>query len=148
MFFLFGKKKWLNKEEEVLLVRAIQHAESRTTGEIRVHLCKKIHGDILHTAETIFTQLKMHETPDRNGVLILLCPPLQQFAIWGDKNVHAALGQAFWDSIKIEIESHFVKKAFLDGLVAAVEHTGAKLAELYPKTDTDLNDLSDEITYS
>ena len=138
----------LSKQEEALLVEAIARAESNTTGEIRVHIAEEVNGDILLFAEQTFAFLKMHETPDRNGVLILLSPKKHQFALWGDQNIHHKLGKEFWEGIKIHIQECFKKGDFLGGLISAVNEVGRELAIYFPKTNHDKNDLSDDITYS
>ena len=61
-------KNPLTPEQEAALVAAIQQAEVRTSGEIRVHLedtCPT--PEPLDRAAQVFAELNMHRTTQRNG---------------------------------------------------------------------------------
>ncbi len=44
-----------------------------------------------------FVKLRMHQTPERNGVLLYFAPRSRHFAIIGDDRIHQRYGQEFWD---------------------------------------------------
>ncbi|HXV18678.1 MAG TPA: TPM domain-containing protein, partial [Candidatus Omnitrophota bacterium] len=78
----------LDKESKDQIAQAIARAETRTRGEIRVHLKRRCGGDILAQAIKDFEKLGMHRTKDRSGVLIFIALESHAFAILGDKGIH------------------------------------------------------------
>ena len=69
-----------------------------------------------------------------------------KFAVIGDKGIDEVVPDDFWESIKDEVISEFVKGDFTKGLVMGILHTGEKLKEFFPATDEDENELSDDIS--
>ena len=140
-------KEFLGKENEILITKAIEGAENQTSGEIRVHvesLCKE---DVLDRAAWLFKKLKMHETKERNGVLIYLSVNDRKFAIIGDSGINKVVPEGFWDEIKEMMISHFSKGEFALGLINGIEKTGVQLKQYFPRQENDVNELSDEISY-
>ena len=140
-------KEFLGKENEILITKAIEGAENQTSGEIRVHvesLCKE---DVLDRAAWLFKKLKMHETKERNGVLIYLSVNDRKFAIIGDSGINKVVPEGFWDEIKEMMISHFSKGEFALGLINGIEKTGEQLKQYFPWQENDVNELSDEISY-
>ncbi len=138
---------FLGKEAEKLIVYAISKAESRTSGEIRVHIESRCKSDVLDRAATVFKTLSMHKTKERNGVLIYLSVNDRKFAIIGDVGINALVPADFWDFTKELVISHFKKGEFTEGLLAAIELTGKHLKQYFPHQKDDVNELSDEISF-
>lgn len=65
-------KTFFTDEQSKLIQQSIADAERMCSGEIRVHIDMRCKGDVLIQAKKIFEKLKMHETAERNGVLIYL----------------------------------------------------------------------------
>lgn len=139
-------ESFLSAGEEQEIVHAIRMAEKKTSGEIRVHLEKNIKGDIYQYAQKIFSTLNMHKTQDRNGVLFLIGVESHNFAIYGDKGIHARVGNDFWQNIKKVLEVHFKKRKFKEGLVQAILESGEQLKTYFPYEKDDINELPDEIS--
>jgi len=133
--------------EQQEIIRAIKQAEQVTSGEIRVHLEEKSGGKPLERAAAIFKRLKMHETADRNGVLIYLAIKEKQFAIIGDEGIHRLVQDNFWDGVKNVMEAEFSKGHFLHGIIQAVEQAGEQLKTYFPIHSKDKNELSDELSF-
>ncbi len=70
-----------NKKEEQQIIAAIQAAENRTSGEIRLHVDEYCKSDPQFKAANVFHNLKMDETALRNGVLIYLAVKEHKVAI-------------------------------------------------------------------
>ena len=140
-------KEFLGKENEHLIVKAIEKAEHQTSGEIRVHVESKCKEDVLDRAAWLFKKLKMHETKDRNGVLIYLSIDDHKFAIIGDSGINKVVPKGFWDDIKEMMIGHFSKGEFATGLVNGIEKTGEHLKQYFPWQENDINELPDEISY-
>ena len=140
-------KEFLGKENETLITKAIEKAEHQTSGEIRVHVESKCKGEVLDRAAWLFKKLKMHETKDRNGVLIYLSINDRKFAIIGDAGINKVVPEGFWDENKEMMISHFKKGEFAIGLINGIEKAGEQLKQFFPYQEDDVNELSDEISY-
>ncbi len=139
---------FFNKEEEQKIITAIQEAERNTSGEIRVHLEKKLEQDVVTEARQTFAKLEMHKTQARNGVLIFIAPNHHQFAIIGDEGIHQIVGDDFWQSERDIMQHHFRQGAFAEGICEAVSQVGEKLKAHFPFQSDDENELTDDISYS
>lgn len=135
-------------EEEQLIISAIRKAESKTSGEIRVHLEKDPKGTAIKEAKRVFRKLEMHKTENRNGVLIMLLPQKKTFAIIGDKGIDECVETDFWDSERDLMQRYFKDGQFCAGLVAAIDRIGEKLKLFFPFKEDDTNELPDDISYS
>ena len=140
-------KEFLGKENETLIVQAIESAEHQTSGEIRVHIESKCKEEVLDRAAWLFKKLKMHATKERNGVLIYLSINDRKFAIIGDSGINKVVPEGFWDDIKEMMVDHFKKDEFAIGLIGGIEKAGEQLKKYFPWQTNDTNELSDEISY-
>lgn len=140
------QKGILSEVETAQLVHAIQEAELRTSGEIRVHIeqiQKKVSMD---RAVEVFYALGMDKTINRNGVLLYVCMNTHSFIIIGDEGINKQVPGDYWNTIKDEVISFFKEGKIKDGLVRGVELVGQKLVELYPSTGENKDELPNEIT--
>ena len=131
--------------DDVRIVGAIQDAERRTSGEIRVVISRQNVADPIAEAQRQFERLGMTATAARNGVLILLAPRSHTFAVIGDRGVHEKCGEAFWRALADGMTERFKRGEFTDALVLAIERAGALLAEHFPRSPDDRNELPDQI---
>lgn len=139
--------KFLTKEQQTSIVKAISDAENNSSGEIRIHLESTCKNDVLDRATFIFKKLKMHKTALRNGVLIYLSVQDRKFAILGDVGINIKVPEGFWDQIKDLMISHFAKGEITTGLSEGILMIGEKLKTFFPVADNDLNELSNEISF-
>ena len=137
---------FLTADEEAEIIEAIVKAERNTSGEIRVHLEATTNLDPYKRAQEVFHFLKMDNTKEDNGVLIYVAVEDRKFAICGDKGIHRAVPEGFWDSTKDIILSHFRKGEFKEGLVAGILKAGQELNAHFPWQHDDTNELSNEIS--
>ena len=89
----------------------------------------------------------MDKTKERNGILFYVAVDARAFAIVGDAGIHAHVGDAFWDELRDAMAAAFAAGKPAEGLSAAIERAGARLAEKFPRGADDRNELSDEISY-
>jgi len=136
---------FLTPEERKRVEAAIRAAEGQTSGEIRVVISRQVKGDPLAAARTQFARLRMHETAQRNGVLILLVPATRRFAILGDEGIHQVLGPQGWERVRDGMAERFRQDDFPGGLVYAVEEVGGVLREHFPWREGDVDELPNEV---
>lgn len=127
------------------IVAAIQAAEAKTSGEIRVFVSRKLRPDALAAARVRFAKLGMTQTRERNGVLLYVAPRSRTFAIVGDEGVHARCGEAFWREVAQAMTAEFRKGDFTAGILLGVQRAGSLLAEHFPRQGDDRNELPDTV---
>jgi uncharacterized membrane protein len=128
------------------LERAIEAAEARTSGEIRVSIAPWFWGNVERAADRAFVRLGMTRTRERNGILFFVVPARRTFVVLGDRGIHERVGQAFWDSIAEELAQHFRRREFTEGLLAGIASAAEQLALHFPHHGArDQNELTNEI---
>jgi uncharacterized membrane protein len=141
-------KNFFTDEQQEDLRLAIMNAELDTSGEIRVHIENTCPGEVMDRAMVIFQKLEMEKTDNRNGVLIYLAVKNRKFAIIGDEGIHRIVTETYWDSIKNKMLEHFRENRFTEGLIEAITDTGKQLKKHFPYKTSDVNELSDEISFT
>ena len=141
-------RTFFTKEEQQKIVAAIKEAELNTSGEIRVHIENHCKEEALERAAEVFYDLKMNHTAARNGILFYLAVKDRKFAIIGDEGINKEVEHDFWNDIKDEMISNFKENKFAEGLIAGILKCGDKLKEYFPYQNDDINELSDEISFS
>ena len=141
-------RTFFSKEEQQKIIAAIKDAELDTSGEIRVHIENHCKEEALERAAELFYGLKMDRTAARNGILFYLAVKDRKFAIIGDEGINKNVEHDFWNDIKDEMISNFKENKFTEGLIAGILKCGEKLKEYFPHQSDDVNELSDEISFS
>jgi uncharacterized membrane protein len=145
----FSKKEFFTEAEKKQIVEALQSAEQRTSGQIRIFVesrCRYVHP--LDRAVEVFASLKMDKTTARNGVLVYVAIKDRQLALFGDQGIHEKVGDAFWNEKAKLILSHFNKSNYAQGLAHIVVEIGEVLSKYYPHDrNTGNNELPDDIVF-
>lgn len=144
---MFLKKRLVSPADEIRLINAIQLAELKTSGEIRVHIEKTCKNDPLEECKKHFARLNMHQTQDRNGILFFLAINSKSFAVWGDEGIHQKVSDEFWKSITDCAIGYFKQTDLITGIEKAVELCGEKLKLHFPIETDDKNELPNTISY-
>lgn len=139
------QKDFLAQLDQERIVAAIVTAEAMTSGEIRVHIQPKAHGDIRNVAERTFERLGMTKTELRNGVMLFIACEEQRFTILGDRGIDAKVPAGFWDEIAAKLTIRFKAGEFTDGIVDAIHSAGEELHHYFPRAEGDVNELTNEI---
>ncbi len=142
-----ASKEFLTEEQEQQVIEAIQKAEKQTAGEIRIHIEEHCKREPLDRAARIFHELGMDQTEQQNGVLIYIASEDHKAAVYAGKGIHKQVEEGFWSGVLNILIDHFKKDAFEEGIEAAVNRVAAKLADLFPYQRSDVNELSNEISY-
>ena len=115
------------------IVRAIEAAERKTTGQIRVSIAPHLRGSVRAAAERAFARLGMTRTPHRNGVLIYVVPSRREFVILGDAAIHERAGQGFWERVASAMSEQIRNGDLTHGIIHGIEASAAELADHFPR---------------
>lgn len=138
--------RFLTDAERRTIVDAIKEAEAKTSGEIRVHLDRKSHGDAQVAAKKVFEKIGMDRTAEKNGVLFYVAVADHTFAVIGDAGIDAKVEKDFWDRLSEQMLAAFKEDKFGDGIAAAIRAAGEKLAASFPRKEGDVNELPDDVS--
>ncbi len=127
---------------------AIQEAEQKTSGEVRVHVESTCDKDVLDRATEVFAELHMHQTELRNGVLFYVALEDHQFAVLGDAGINAIVPDHFWEDITAEAVKYFKQNKYAEGLARGIRMAGEQLQAHFPyDRHGDTNELSDDVSF-
>lgn len=133
----------------------MQHIESAIASSERTHL-----GEIRFAVESdlsmleifrkksakkraieVFSQLRVWDTEQNNGVLIYLLLADHDFEIVADRGIHQYVGSDGWESLSKQMEALFRQGKFEAGVLHGIAEIGALLAKHYPATGENNNEL-------
>jgi uncharacterized membrane protein len=140
-------RNFFNKQEQQLLVDAIASAELKTSGEIRLHISNFCFGNEVKAAEKVFSKLKMHQTGERNGVLIYIATLNRKIAVIGDEGIHQKLGNEFWQKVVDQLIQKFKENKKAEALSECIIECGEQLGTFFPRQSDDKNELTNTISY-
>ena len=143
------QQEFFTKEEKAQIVEAIQLAEQRTSGEVRVFVesrCRFVNP--LDRATELFASLKMGETDLRNATLVYVAVKDKQAAVFGDAGIHEKVGQKYWEEEVNKMLLYFRQQHLADGLIQCIKDIGEALHYYFPyEHTTDKNELPDDIVF-
>ncbi|MHB8473169.1 MAG: TPM domain-containing protein [Gammaproteobacteria bacterium] len=132
------------------IANAIRACETQHGGEIRfavegaLHLRALWHGQTARErALEVFSQLRIWDTADNNGVLIYLLLADRDVEIIADRGIVAYVGDGGWQQICYEMERAFGGARYEEGVIAGVRAVSAKVAQHFPRTEPHGNQLPD-----
>lgn len=143
------KKEFFTAEENDQLVKAIQQAEQRTSGEVRLFVESKCRFvDAVDRAKEIFLQLQMEKTELRNATLIYVAVADRQAAVFGDEGIHQKVGEKYWQEVVRKMIQEFKGENLVTGIRTAISALGEALSIHFPyNPETDKNELPDDIVF-
>ena len=144
---MMSHKKLIRSIDRETIKKAIQKAEHRTSGEIRVSVAPFFWGNVHKAAEKAFDRLGMTRTKDRNGILFFVVPGRRKFVVLGDRGIHERVGQQFWHRIVDIVTERFRTGDFTGGLIRGIEEVGEQLALHFPYDATDVDELPDDVDF-
>ncbi len=146
---LFRKKEFFTEEEKQSIVEAVQKAERRTSGEVRVFVerrCRYVNA--IDRAIEIFENLQMHKTDLRNAVLVYIAVKDRQLAVFGDEGIHKKVGNEYWANEVVKMINAFNGDNVVEGICQCVKDIGEALCTHFPyDKNTDKNELPDDIIF-
>ena len=132
------------------ITQAIAQCEDAHHGEIRfavegsLHLAPLLKGiTARERAVEVFSQLKIWDTEENNGVLIYLLVADRTVEILADRGVHAKVGHGGWGEICRKMETEFRQGNFESGVIDGIRAVSSHLENNFPRRGPDLNELPD-----
>lgn len=92
-----------------------------------------------------FLARNVHRTSARTGVLIFVSIAERYAEVVADSGINAKVGQHVWDGVVRDLTKHAGDDRLAHGFVTAIESVGAVLAEHFPVTEGDINELDDHL---
>jgi uncharacterized membrane protein len=92
----------------------------------------------------VFSQLRVWDTEGNNGVLIYLLLADRDVEIVADRGIDAKVGSKEWERICRDMEAAFRRADFEGGVIAGIREVTRHLAEHFPPTGDDRNELPDK----
>src|SRR5438132_2005987 len=92
-----------------------------------------------------FLARNVHRTAARTGVLVFVSIAERYAEVVADSGIDAKVGQHVWDGVVRDLTAHAGDDRLADGFVKAIEQVGAVLAEHFPVTSGDINELDDHL---
>jgi len=134
----------------VAIDKAVKASEATHRGELRFVVEAALHVDPLLRDQTareraidVFSLLRMWDTERNNGVLIYLLLADRDVEIVADRGIDAKVGAQEWERICGKMEAAFRQEDFEGGVVGGIREVTRHLAEHFPPTGDDRNELAD-----
>jgi uncharacterized membrane protein len=131
--------------------KAIAKSETEHRGEIRFAAEAALDSAALFAgrsarerARDVFSELRIWDTEENNGVLIYLLLAERDVEIVADRGINAKVSAGEWEQICRRMESAFSRGDFEQGVLAGIEQVSRLLARYYPLRPGDRNELPDK----
>ena len=129
---------------------AIARVEATHRGQIRFAVEHALDLPLLlrdmsarERAIEVFSQLRVWDTAENNGVLIYLLLADHDVEILVDRGVSDKIPQNIWDAICHDMETAFRAGQFETGVLQGIERISKLLAEHFPAGEASPNELPD-----
>jgi uncharacterized membrane protein len=130
--------------------QAIAKGESQHSGEVRFAVEPALEPAALlrglsarERALEVFSQLRLWDTDERNGVLIYLLLAERDIEIVADRGVNAKVSADDWEAICRTMEASLRQGRYGEAVVAGIEAASRLLARHFPSRADDRNELPD-----
>jgi putative membrane protein len=92
-----------------------------------------------------FHRLGLYKTRAGTGVLIFVSLFELRAVVLGDSGIHAKVGDEHWHAVQRAILDGIARGSLRDGLVSGIQLCGEVLAQHFPRTDDDVNEIEDRV---
>ncbi len=145
--------RFMSKAGIQIVEKAIKYAESKTDGEICIHVVgdsKDSEGEtpqerVKNRALSEFDQLEIQQTEGATGILILISVDEKRVEIVADKAINEKVNADRWEQEVAKIVDGAKLECPAVGLIDAITSIGRHLAKHFPKTH-DKNELENTVT--
>jgi len=119
----------MTDDDRTRIDAAIARAQEGTTATLALHVILDAQADALERAKAEFLGRGLDRHERANAALILFAPNARTFAVIGDRALHEAVGQTFWDETAALMATSFKDGRQTDGLVLGIDRLGRAFHE-------------------
>jgi uncharacterized membrane protein len=119
---------------------AVAAAEMGTNGQIRIAIEASLPLIAVNAgyrardrAIDVFSQLRVWDTENNNGVLIYLLMAERDVEIVADRGIHRCVGPSRWTQMCTQMEDRFRRGEFEAGVIEGARAVGAALSAHFPE---------------
>jgi uncharacterized membrane protein len=130
---------------------AVGRSEATHRGEIRFAAEDALDGPALLAGQSareraleVFSQLRVWDTEENNGVLIYLLLADHDIEIVADRGINAKVAHGDWERICRDMEQALRRGEYEKAVVTGIEEASLLLARHYPPRPGDRNELPNE----
>jgi putative membrane protein len=98
---------------------------------------------VLARAEQAFIEQGVTETRERSGVLLFLSETERRVELLADRGIHDRVGTEVWQGLVANVVTAIRSGQAAAGITRAVDAIGVSLAEHFPPSPDDVNELPD-----
>jgi len=138
------------RETLIAIEQSIRASETAHVGEIRFVVEGALDGIPLFKGQSareravdVFSQLRVWDTEQNNGVLIYLLLADRDVEIVADRGIHAKVGAQEWEKICRGMEAAFVRRDYEQGVASGIEAVTRHLIRHFPADGSGGNELPD-----
>jgi putative membrane protein len=106
---------------------------------------KQMHDEVFGRARQVFCDKRVYRTAGATGVLLYVSLFERMAAIIADQQVVEKLGSGQIDQICDELTRHLRERPPIDALCETAKSLGQRLAQVLPRAENDVNELSDAL---
>lgn len=140
-------KDFLTAGDVLRILTAVQDAEARTSGRIRLHLEPEAGKDPLGAARKAFARNRLHKNRKHNTVLFFLGVRDRTLVVFGDDGINAKVTPKYWDKVVNTVLKDFQENEFVRGLTKGIKMIGEQMTEFYPEEKSGSGELPDAVSY-
>ncbi|NLK66368.1 MAG: hypothetical protein GX282_02715 [Campylobacteraceae bacterium] len=149
--------KYLTQTQKDEILELIRLVESRSSAELVAVVAKQsllfyrlypasLRKKLLRNrAKKLFLNHRLDKTENRLGVMFFVSIAERQVEIVADIGIGTKISDAFWQDIANEFIEFVKRDEFGAGLKYAISKSLAMLTQKFPISDSDKNELSDEV---
>lgn len=93
----------------------------------------------------LFAERGLYGTQGRTALLIFVSELERRVVLLGDAAIHAQLGQTGWDAEVTRLIERIRERRLRDGLLEVIADLEPRLAQVAPRSSTDVNELPDAV---
>jgi uncharacterized membrane protein YgcG len=131
--------------------KSIAKSETEHRGEIRFAAEAVLESPALFAGQSareraieVFSQLRVWDTEENNGVLLYLLLADHDIEIVADRGFNTKVTPAEWEQICRGMESALARGEFAQAIIAGIEDVSRLLARYYPPRPGGRNELADK----
>lgn len=150
LFFPWRLRQQFTQPVLQAIEQAISASETRHSGQIRVaveanlSLLSVLRGATSRSrAQEVFTQLRVWDTEQNNGVLIYLLLAEHRVEIVADRGFHPIVTPEVWQGICEHMQQGLRQGAYQTAVCTGIRDIDALMAPHFPLTQTRTNELPD-----